>query len=89
MCPLQFQFCSVTKFFFLKLLTFGIKECFIQNCYVYDLFFIQYNLHNTRTLLVTSAVKPQASFTFHAVVILLFYVIQTKCCNKSCTIFED
>jgi hypothetical protein len=52
-------------------------------------FSIKYNLPNSRTLSVTSAVKPQARYRFHAAVILLFYVIQTKCYNKSCIFFED
>jgi hypothetical protein len=52
-------------------------------------FSIKYHLPNSRTLVVTSAVKPHARYRFHAAVILLLYVVQTKCCNKSCILFED
>jgi len=38
---------------------------------------IKYHFPNSRTLLVTSAVKPHTRYRYHAAVIL--YVIQTKC----------
>ena len=47
-------------------------------------FSIKYHMPNSRALLVTSAVKPHARYRFHAAVILILYVIQTECCNKSC-----